>query len=165
LKANRSFVNSQKQSALAFANGPLETEKLDAVVGIVADWCDDRPIGQGSLDITTMRGLLNVGSATEIESADGYDRLRFDTLPAKDFILPESYGGTSGGGLWRAFTRIWPDQKKHLVELRLLGVAFYQSGMKNGSRTIVCHGPNSIYDQLSTEIRAKWYDEFDDDRS
>jgi len=165
LKANSSFVSFQKQSALAFTNPPAETETLDAVIGVIADWCDDEPVAQGPLDVTTIRGLLNVGTATDIDSQDGCDRLQFNPLPTEDFGLPESYGGTSGGGLWREFTQIRSDQKKYLVQLRLLGVAFYQSDVKDGSRSIICHGPKSIYERLPAAIREKWKAEFDDDRS
>ena len=125
-------------------------------MGIIAEWSDKEPVAMGSLDVTTIRGLLNVGAAVEIEPADGCDRLRFDVLPADDFTLPESYGGTSGGGVWRAFTQMRTDQKKYLVQLRLLGVAFYQSDATNGSRSIICHGPKTIYDRMFTAIRARW---------
>jgi hypothetical protein len=156
LEVNSSFVSFERQLSNAFCDPPPDTQALDGVVGIIAEWSDKEPVAMGSLDVTTIRGLLNVGAAVEIEPADGCDRLRFDVLPADDFTLPESYGGTSGGGVWRAFTQMRADQKKYLVQLRLLGVAFYQSDATNGSRSIICHGPKTIYDRMFTAIRARW---------
>jgi hypothetical protein len=165
LKANSSFVNFQKQLAIACSGPPAETDTLDAVVGVVAEWSDEKPFASGSLDITNIRGLLNVGSAIEIARHDGFDRLEFTPLPANGFKLPSSYGGTSGGGVWRAFTQSRGDDKKYLKELRLIGVAFFEGPRRDGSQTILCHGPKSIYDRLAANIQERWAAELDLDNS
>jgi hypothetical protein len=55
----------------------------------------------------------------------------------------QSFGGVSGGGLWRVLLYYSPEGKINWVQ-SLEGVAFYQGDLQNGHRTIRCHGPKSI---------------------
>jgi len=58
--------------------------------------------------------------------------------------MPEGFGGVSGGGLWHVLIR----RSESSVGIdwcnSLEGVAFYQSDVANGRRTIRCHGDRSI---------------------
>lgn len=57
---------------------------------------------------------------------------------------PETFGGVSGGGLWKV-QAYYSRQTGNIDWNRtLVGVAFWQSGIENGRRTIRCHGPESI---------------------
>ena len=58
-------------------------------------------------------------------------------------MIPESFGGMSGGGLWH----VVPSESAPTGEfkLELEGVAFYQSAPTDGRRVIRCHGRQSIY--------------------
>ncbi|WP_156380982.1 hypothetical protein [Pseudolabrys sp. Root1462] len=150
LAANSSFANFEKQAASAFAPAPLEaSESIDAVLGTIGEWKE--PVRDvANLRVTTLSGLHNVGVVTEIEALHGFDRYQFDPLPENGFRLPVSYGGTSGGGLWRAYT----NNEKHLKQLRLLGVAYFQTG--GIDRKIICHGPKSVYQALRAQMYEKW---------
>jgi hypothetical protein len=57
---------------------------------------------------------------------------------------PESHGGVSGGGLWRVLIRCECSTGELEWVQALEGVAFYQSAIEDGRRTIRCHGPRSI---------------------
>jgi Family of unknown function (DUF6869) len=57
---------------------------------------------------------------------------------------PKSFGGVSGGGLWRILAYISPDTGKIDWLQRLKGVAFYEFPPKNGGRVLRCHGPSSL---------------------
>jgi hypothetical protein len=158
LKANSSFVSFEKQAMTAFAAPPTGMGKLDSVVGVIENWRRQQ-IEQKTLIITPIESLLNVGTATEIAPADGYDRFQFEPLKSQDFKPPQSYGGTSGGGFWRSFRRKNPDGTVHFDQLRLMGVAFFETEEIKGQRNIICHGPTSIYRLLADKIRAKWHRE------
>jgi hypothetical protein len=58
--------------------------------------------------------------------------------------LPQDYGGVSGGGLWKVLIRCECSTGKIEWDHVLEGVAFHQSPIENGRRTIRCHGPKSI---------------------
>jgi hypothetical protein len=153
LKADSSFVNFDKQIATAFSAVAEGAKTHDAVVGVVADWKRDTR-DDGKLIITPIEALHNVGKAQPIAPAQGFDRMQFTPLPATDFTLPKTYGGSSGGGLWRALT----DEKNVYFEKRLMGVAFYEERTKDGSLDIICHGPESIYAKLARAIQSRWSD-------
>lgn len=58
--------------------------------------------------------------------------------------VPASFGGVSGGGLWRVMAHC-SCSGGNIDWLRILeGVAFYQSPIVGGRRIVRCHGPKSI---------------------
>ncbi len=58
--------------------------------------------------------------------------------------MPKSFGGFSGGGLWRVLVYYSPLTGKVDWAQRLKGVSFWQSPIVEGRRMIRCHGPASI---------------------
>jgi hypothetical protein len=70
--------------------------------------------------------------------------------------IPKTYGGMSGGGIWRAAFSVSADHKVFRVEnpqadIVLSGVAFYQTGLEG--RQIIGHGPKSLYTTFPDRIR------------
>lgn len=57
---------------------------------------------------------------------------------------PKSYGGYSGGGLWRVLVYSSPTTGKVDWAARLKGVIFWEFPDKDGRRTLRCHGQDSI---------------------
>ena len=57
---------------------------------------------------------------------------------------PKSFGGVSGGGLWRILIFFSPATGKIDWVQRLKGVAFYEFPPKNGARILRCHGSKSL---------------------
>lgn len=60
-----------------------------------------------------------------------------------------SFGGLSGGGLWRIDAFVSPSTGRPEAIATLFGVAFYETEVVDGNRTIRCHGPQSIASALS----------------
>jgi hypothetical protein len=60
----------------------------------------------------------------------------------------------SGGGLWRTY--FIPDGSNHVIENRLVGIAFYEFPSAHGTIGIICHGPGSIYDHVIGNIMQRW---------
>jgi len=69
----------------------------------------------------------------------------FDVLmDTKAPDTPKSFGGVSGGGLWRIMAYISPTTGKIDWSQRLKGMAFYEFPQKDGARVLRCHGPSSL---------------------
>jgi hypothetical protein len=58
--------------------------------------------------------------------------------------MPQSFGGFSGGGLWRVLVYQSAETGKVDWAQRLKGVIFWQSPLLEGRRMMRCHGPQSI---------------------
>jgi hypothetical protein len=58
--------------------------------------------------------------------------------------MPKSWGGLSGGGLWRVMVYCSPETGKIDWAQRLKGVVFWEFPIKNGHRVVRGHGPKSI---------------------
>lgn len=69
--------------------------------------------------------------------------------------LPRTYGGVSGGGIWRAVFQVSEDETLFVIEsakrdIILSGVAFYQTGEEG--RQIIAHGPLSVCETLPKHV-------------
>jgi hypothetical protein len=99
---------------------------------------------------TRVKGFCgNVGLGTKpIERAqEQFDYLDFVALYNEKYEGPESYQGTSGGGLWQLEYRDI-DGKIDVTEALLSGVAYFESARPADTRTIYCHGRRSIYEHV-----------------
>jgi hypothetical protein len=136
----------------AFAEAEPSENYITVVVGMIGEWT---PPTQQALPFMA-RGLVSVGSIEDRMRFADHDLFRFRPIPDENFPTPNSYGGTSGGGLWRIY-RESADGSQHanrLLANRLVGVAFYET---EGGQ-IICHGQASIYVKLLAAIREKWPD-------
>jgi hypothetical protein len=55
--------------------------------------------------------------------------------------LPSSFGGTSGGGLWRVYVRKLEDESFDAVHHRLIGIASREEKKLTASDHLPGHGP------------------------
>jgi hypothetical protein len=103
--------------------------------------------------------LWGVGEVVNERDSGAFDLLDFNVSFGPDVAMPASYGGVSGGGLWRVeFTRGSGNQ---LVPGRKLvvGIVYWESASTaEGERTLTAHGPRSIYVELLNAARGKWKD-------
>jgi hypothetical protein len=85
----------------------------------------------------------------ELYTHDQWDY--FDTQAA---LRPPSnattFGGVSGGGLWRVQIHHSPESGRIESKVVLEGVAFYEFGTANGKGIVRCHGTQSIEKTLAT---------------
>jgi hypothetical protein len=68
--------------------------------------------------------------------------------------LPDSFGGTSGGGLWRMYLKTLSDGSYEEVQMTLCGVASFQRDATH----IVCQGYERIDQFLVPAIRKELTD-------
>jgi hypothetical protein len=136
--------NGERMALLSDAAEPQHDRRFDLITGVIAEWTET-PTNTGSGVRVDFLTLANIGECALVQGADGFDLAEFTPSPEQRVKLPSSYRGTSGGGWWRFFLK-----GEHLVEARLLGVAFYEEDAK-----IVCHGPSSVYCVLRQRIEGQ----------
>lgn len=148
LKAKALFFNLEKRAATIAE--PQPPPYYDAIIGVVAERMRTLPDVVADTTLLEIQTLFASGVAGE-RRGNGFDLLEFHTFlpPAKQ---PNSYQGTSGGGLWRLYL---DPREQQIRDKALIGVAFYESKV-DGGMILTCHGPKSIYSYMIQQIRAKW---------
>jgi len=122
------------------------------VMGIVEEWTAD-------LELTAERRLKKFmllatdGFTADTRKHAGLDLGTFKPNAGANIGPPKSYGGISGGGLWRVFFK--PDSSNEVVHRRLIGTAFYEVPV-DGVMQIVHHGPKALEEKLVAAVRARW---------
>ena len=125
---------------------------IDVTLGIVAEWTTAPVItADGARRNFTL--LSFSGQSEDEREHEGYDLATLVPPPESDIELPKSYGGVSGGGVWRVLFK--PDGSNAVVERRLIGTAFYELPTI-GRTAIVHHGPRSLETRLLPMIRERW---------
>jgi hypothetical protein len=150
-----SVLDGMRHRASALQGEPDPEHRVELVCGVV----DERtkpPVIKGEVSVTPFEGLMNVGRVVEKSEAHGMDLYRFLPVPGECTILPESYEGSSGGGLWRIYTKSEDNGTYSLVQSRLAGVAFWEKPVEKELH-IICHGQHSIYNVLYNQIKQKWW--------
>ena len=143
LKARKSFYNLEKEPG-----SRIEIVKDDcgllALSGTLGETRSSLGISSG-VDGVRYDGFVGYCSHRVYFSVGEYDY--FDVTVRYDpEILPESYGGMSGGGLWKIPVFQEPDGEVTTRSALLAGVNFYQFSPDAPDRgKIRCHGVNSVY--------------------
>lgn len=99
------------------------------------------------LQITGMFSAPNIERYSSMQAPKAirrdYDYIDLDMEVALPGV-PQTFGGVSGGGLWRVFV-YWSEATNEIVWAKdIEGVAFYELDLINGHRAIRCQGPQSI---------------------
>jgi hypothetical protein len=132
---------------------PASTRKFCAVAGVVDELTKPPIITQvanGTAATTPFEALINIGHV--LVDDDNADRFRFQPVSSEGVILPNSYKGTSGGGLWLFFLGL---DDFSVAQVRLVGVAYWEKPVGDELH-IIGHAQISIYDTLFNAIRQKW---------
>jgi hypothetical protein len=131
---------------------PSPSKKLCAVAGVVAEMTKPVVINHfvgGFAATTPFEALINLGNVF-VEPATP-DLFRFQPVASEGVILPSSYAGTSGGGLWKYYL----SDDFSLLQARLIGVVYWEKPVQNELH-LIGHGQISIYQTLFDAIHAKW---------
>lgn len=147
IRAKRSFypIDIDPEGKQAFCN--------DDSSGL---WAMSYHIHEGSLRDTREDGSVLLGikgwagltGPDERYDRDGFDYIEVGARPSNRFDLPKSFGGASGGGLWKMKLTGRRDGGKLTITAGnpvLAGVIFYEYDLNESYRRIRCHGPQSVY--------------------
>lgn len=91
---------------------------------------------------------LNINGFFADVGAQPYTKGAFDYIDLREDVglpgVPQTFGGVSGGGIWRVQIYEARDSGKIDWSWFLEGTAFHQSELIDNHRIIRCHGPQSI---------------------
>jgi len=135
------------------AGEPTLTRKFCAVSGVIDEMTQPpivTPIVDGIVATTPFEGMINAGHL--FVDDDSVDRFRLQPVAGDGVLLPKSYKGTSGGGLWKVFLG---QDDFSIFQVRLIGVAYWEKPIGDELH-IIGHGQVSIYDTLFNAMRQKW---------
>ncbi len=145
IKAIKNFHNLDRNRERILTMPPKFSAGLWAICGVPDEKTIDAPeqnfdphkrflmlVGFGGI-----RGTYTVG---EYDYCDM--KVKHDSSP----IIPDSFGGASGGGLWQIPLRKSSEETIEPIEYILSGVVFYETGREGLYQSVKCHGRNSIYD-------------------
>jgi hypothetical protein len=131
----------------------IPTRTFCVVAGIVDELTKPSVITEivnGSANTTRFEAFINIGHVFVDE--DSSDRFRLQPVASDGVILPKSYKGTSGGGLWQFFLG---QEDFSIIQVRLIGVAYWEKPIGDELH-IIGHGQISVYDTLFKAINEKW---------
>jgi len=157
LEALASVLDLRKQADERDRAGPKGTFQGEVLCGVIAEFAFASTVEEHTSKMI-FPGFIVPGQVCALPEIDGYDRLAFHPPNVfDDGTQPHSYAGTSGGSLWRVWVEQSEDGGTRLAERRLLGVPYYETELSpDKSRSIVSHGPQSIYERLLPAIRKRW---------
>ncbi|UPJ48685.1 hypothetical protein IVB30_37625 [Bradyrhizobium sp. 200] len=139
------FLNIEKNRQKMEAMAPSEGKHVDAMLGLVAEFSQE-PFIEGREVISPMRGVLHSGHISGQENG----LLTFKAMEYNLHELPKSFGGMSGGGVWRVYFNEGEHESK-IVATMLCGIASWQIDDKN----IACQGWDRIDQALVPVVREK----------
>jgi len=115
--------------------------------GLVDEMTENATPHTGMKLLKIFKGLCGPVIVNRVRHDGSFDYFSAEVNCGKAHGLPESYGGCSGGGLWRLVL----GEKNGVItveEIHLGGIAFYESAQQDSRRLIECHGYKSIYETV-----------------
>ena len=147
--AKSSFLNIERNRERIEGGQSTEDKVVDIMFGLVEEY-SETPVKQDGQIISPMRAVIYRGS---MESEEG-GLIRFQTADDNPEVLPKSFGGLSGSGLWRVHLAE-QDGKVSISEVRLWGIASYQVDKENNSGQVRGQGWDRIDQGLVVTVREK----------
>lgn len=157
LKARNVFQNLGMKQEPVLASIQPDLPYFDGISGMIAEWVSDLPVEQGFSRVKNFGAMFGIGRIVNEHESECFDLCDFEVTYGPESESPNSFGGMSGGALWRIFFTD-ANERRSVVEKRLIGVAFFESDIVDQRRTITCHGPRSIYGHLIAAIHSRWPD-------
>jgi len=157
LIAKKSFWNLTNQTEDKLSRAMVSGSCM-AIVGHPGEDVQDQvgPTG-GFQEATFAPGMVGFTGQTAYFEHEGLDYIEIDSRRTVENEAPKSYGGISGGSLWRIPILRRPTDDNSQVypgELVLAGVPFWQFPENEGLITVRGHGPRTIYQNLLSMLTA-----------
>jgi|GEM_PF-6334958 len=146
IEAHGVFLNIEKNRAKLETLAAKLGKHLDAMLGLVAEF-SQTPFIENREFISPMRGVLHSGHVCGQENG----LLTFEAMRYNRHELPRSFGGMSGGGLWRIYF-VENECETNIVAAVLCGIASWQID----DTKIACQGWDRIDQALVPVVREKF---------
>jgi hypothetical protein len=148
LPTGKTFFNLSRRRDKMMNDPHPPLRGIWVICGMVGEWTNNPPKGRLSEHKKGFHGLCMPVVLTKERDQGDFDYLSVQVENNDTYEGPESFGGCSGGGLWRVLIYEGDNGALETGELLLSGVAFYQSWWEGGRNTIECHGRKSIYGKV-----------------
>jgi hypothetical protein len=144
-RAMASFFNLDRNS-VAVRRKHCVNHTFIAIVGFPQVGHDVR-IANGNvhLDLEHIAMGASFNRQTVVRRRAGWDFVVFGAHYLHGISVPETLKGFSGGGIWTVLLRQMPDGKIQIEDFRLVGITYFQSGLRRKIRKIFGHFARSIY--------------------
>jgi len=134
-----------------------ENQTLLAIVGAPGETIKDVSVSQVHKSfIMECRIFLAAGYDYQVKE-NGYDYFDVPVDRESGLLLPKSFGGLSGGAVWRFRNLFGQNQSVHELQpddYVLAGIAFWQDPENPEPQFIRAHGPRSLYEKFLPKLRA-----------
>lgn len=156
IRANKTALNLSEQRNKFLADPSHPDSALWAITGMIQQFSSiQKHLEEGTIE-PQVHARSFFGGVDGMHERDGYDYLDAGVDMGLTGV-PTSFGGVSGGPLWRIVLSInktgqilWNGNRY------FRGVAFWQSAIQEGRRVIRCHGPKSIFEKAWKEWRLPY---------
>lgn len=148
IKSQKSFYPLTTAKGKAFDKLPL-ARSMWLVWGATAENSSRSTTVTGEL-IVTIKHFVGGGEFLEKVDRGGFDYVKIK-IGSGNNRYPSNYGGVSGGGVWVPIRHTVDPEGKVLKPTRfvlLAGVAYFQIEEEANFKTLILHGPKSIYERV-----------------
>jgi hypothetical protein len=157
LKARKSFFNISQKREEVLVN-PLQ---LDLGVWVLFGFLQEKTVTEGPKGgyaiVKGFHGQFGFTGITKYYEQGEYDFWEVGVDYKFNEALPITFGGTSGGGLWQVHVTGSKEDGFQVQRRILMGVAFYETEIRNNIRYIRCNGPRTIYEITPKIVKQNVY--------
>lgn len=145
LKAIKSFINIAR-SRQKILSEPFDPEHPNCVLSGIPGM-KTKVVGpaHGYSRVYVYENILGYTRIEKYWIEDDFDYFEVSVIYDEGADLPRTFGGVSGGGVWRVKIEQTEDGKYHSGGPMLSGVACWEKPEKENRLHIICHGWRSIY--------------------
>lgn len=158
LRARRSFYPLTKDVEVKVADALQETGFVPFCGFPASQFVEKKP-SHGYTEVKMLRGFSFVTGPDKYEQRETWDYFELGVDRAEMGDIGDSFGGVSGGGIWRipVFRKKGePEGLEYFEKMTLAGVAFYEENLlPNGRFFVRAHGPRSIYERFLPWVREQ----------
>lgn len=156
LQSRSTFFNLDKRKNIALERDIHNFSGFDGISGVIADWTTEQLTFHKKPRQLDIKAMFGIGIVTKKIEFERYENIEFEVKYEKPFTTPDSFGGMSGGALWRVNATMNKNGKLTVENKNIYGLAFYQTEVVDGVRNIICHGPRTIYELALNSIKSRW---------
>lgn len=142
--ATKSFYNISSRKHLA-SGSKYPNIGFWSFCGYIDEFTKTDPPQRGYDIVKQFQGRLSLVSIKNNPKGTRPENIYIAIDYSIDEGMPNSFGGLSGGGLWQIVIAETQNQELTIKELNLLGVVFYESGIIDRKRHLICNGHKDIY--------------------
>jgi hypothetical protein len=139
------FLNVERNSTKPEPDDFSSLIRVHSIFGLVQDFTG-ATMREGRRATTVLRSVLAFGTLRDFNPSTATLDYFEKNLPD----LPASFGGTSGGGLWRVYVRKNEDGSLEAADHRLIGIASSEDRSATPPRWIRCQSIGRIEALLET---------------